>query len=795
MKNDNFKKKLFCSLLSALLCTSVLAGCTNEKSPAGTDTDAGTVTDTQTGQTTSSVQTEDISPVIETPAYVETEVGTENTLTSAGETVTLRVDDNKIYVINLATTASGVNMIAPDTEFPLPTYGIVNDEEIELQWSYVSTISYENKEVNGVLTNGLLYRFEEPTQHLQLNVYCVVRPDISGPIEFYSEVINNNASDYRIKPMEIAAFRISVPSPESTQILTLKKQNLDAESDYLKQLGSNDYKGTGSYIYNFDETDSVVIYESTITGSNKGYLLAYYLDRGSEDGVFMALEWSNGAMKLQNNGDQTATLSVPTIEYPSDFNTEIPAGETLEIPSVYLMPYDGSIDNGSNVFKSWFFDCKVQPTLRDNPDEPLTQMNIGNLSHADAAAVGIEAIKSDYGWWSGVSFFGSDIRAYESTWTLLADGLDSPGTNLQNQQTLQTQLEELGLDWTIYVLLHDNLDENNIPTDQFGEFNSVTHPEWFSNENTWSTACFADLGNVDCVSYLKDKMTKLFQLTGASTWRTDFEPIAHGSDKENRHDANGRDVMYWCTVGFEELVDHLYQEVDGFRYESCSCGGGMKDLFTATKAVVINLDDKENYLGMRMNFYDSSYVFHPTQLQIITRVEKFDPLQEELYLPALTVSDADESYDFRDAMLDMGFRSSILSVPHYVAANAYDYYDYFVEYLAIYKEKVRPLSRDGELYHILPRPAGINWDGMMYADPDSENEIKGVVFLFKPSQETSDTYHVVLDGLYEDTVYQLTFEDRPEQNCTATGKELMENGIDVEIKYIGSEMIWITESK
>ena len=83
----------------------------------------------------------------------------------------------------------------------------------------------------------------------------------------------------------------------------------------------------------------------------------------------------------------------------------------------------------------------------------------------------------------------------------------------------------------------------------------------------------------------------------------------------------------------------------------------------------------------------------------------------------------------------------------------------------------------------------------MYADPDSENEIKGVVVLFKPSAEVSDTYNVVFEGLYEDTVYQLTFEDRPEQNCTATGADLMTNGLDVEIKYIGSEMIWITEAE
>ena len=83
----------------------------------------------------------------------------------------------------------------------------------------------------------------------------------------------------------------------------------------------------------------------------------------------------------------------------------------------------------------------------------------------------------------------------------------------------------------------------------------------------------------------------------------------------------------------------------------------------------------------------------------------------------------------------------------------------------------------------------------MYADPDSANEIKGVVFLFKPSADVENVKNIVFDGLDENTVYQLTFEDRPEQNCTTTGADLMTKGIDVEIKYVGSEIIWITKAE
>ena len=47
-----------------------------------------------------------------------------------------------------------------------------------------------------------------------------------------------------------------------------------------------------------------------------------------------------------------------------------------------------------------------------------------------------------------------------------------------------------------------------------------------------------------------------------------------------------------------------------------------------------------------------------------------------------------------------------------------------------------------------------------------------------------------------DVSYQLTFEDRPEQNRVMTGAELMETGLSVTIRDdVGSEMIWLTDAK
>ena len=117
---------------------------------------------------------------------------------------------------------------------------------------------------------------------------------------------------------------------------------------------------------------------------------------------------------------------------------------------------------------------------------------------------------------------------------------------------------------------------------------------------------------------------------------------------------------------------------------------------------------------------------------------------------------------------------------------------YYAEYAEMYKTKLRPLIRGGELYHILPRPDGVHWDGVQYADKDADGGIKGAAFLFKPSAEAGDSVRVTFRGLDENARYTLRFEDRPEQNISVSGGELMTGGIDVTITdAVGSEIVWI----
>ena len=254
----------------------------------------------------------------------------------------------------------------------------------------------------------------------------------------------------------------------------------------------------------------------------------------------------------------------------------------------------------------------------------------------------------------------------------------------------------------------------------------------------------------------------------------------------NRHGGFGStDISYWSAVGFGELVDYLIETIPGFRYESCSNGGSMKDLYTMTKATVLNCDDSADYMSLHMSFYDASYCIHPAQIQLPTVTGSFIPGNK---YSASTAPD----YVY-------GLRCSLVGgvMLNWAGEGGdHSYFDtYMPYYLNLYRIVMRPLIRNGDLYHILPRPDGVHWDGLEYFDPESDNGIAGMVMLWKPGTREGNQKTIKLRGLDPDVLYTLSFEDRKEQNTSLTGAQLMNDGLTVTIDGdYGSEIIWISRS-
>ena len=108
----------------------------------------------------------------------------------------------------------------------------------------------------------------------------------------------------------------------------------------------------------------------------------------------------------------------------------------------------------------------------------------------------------------------------------------------------------------------------------------------------------------------------------------------------------------------------------------------------------------------------------------------------------------------------------------------------------VYKSWIRPMLKDCKVYHILPRPDGVNWDGMFYW---SSGLKKGTLYIFRPKSET-ENQTVKLKGLAPQRRYRVWSQDGSISNRTRTGSELMNRGLQIALPgHFTSDLIFVQE--
>ncbi len=750
-------QRLSLLLLCLLLALGVFFACHN-----GDSTDGDTDGESTVGATT--------------VAGTEAPEGSATVYELSSKTTSAKIElrDGQPYIVSLK-TESGVEKAGEPIPFNLPSLGKTT------LWVHTATENYDDGD-GGV---GYIFRFKNDDAALTYDLYAVARPDMAGPFEFFGYVTNNGTETYeRFTPRSY--FNVSVDGEDTPTAWTFNKESGIAEGyTWTYQDMERHYDGTGIYHTALGKGKKARAYNETVSAWNEnGQIPLMYIDYGT-NGLYIGMEWTNGSLSAEGAGNGEVTLSAWLGSSEFGFKSKIGGnGGTFFMPPVYLGVYDGDVDDGSNVFKHWFFRYKSPDNLRENDNEPFVQMD--TRTGYEVADLGIESMKWDIAWWNDTGLWG-DWRSLEVRNPHYLNMMQIEGCTTLAEYTAKGK--EKGIATTLYVLLRD------LVTEEPGQPSSIgpnAHPEWFGCLEGQEIPYAADLGNVDCVAFYQTYLGDFFQKNGVTTWRSDFQPILSNSfnSYENRHyghesaNGNGTDMTYWCTVGFGELVDYLTENVDGFRLESCSEGGSMKDLFTATKASVINCDDSGDFMSWHTTFYDSSYCIPPAQLMLPCVTSRGDPNQPEFYRGI-----GDYEYSLRCALTG----AVHLDMYGETEQQYKEYWPYYVDNL--YKNVMRPLIKYGNLYHILPRPDFVHWDGLQYIDLDSENEIIGMVLLWKPTDTEGPQKTVKLRGLEADVSYQLTFEDRTEQNAVYTGAELMENGLTVTIEGTsGSEMIWISRA-
>lgn len=254
--------------------------------------------------------------------------------------------------------------------------------------------------------------------------------------------------------------------------------------------------------------------------------------------------------------------------------------------------------------------------------------------------------------------------------------------------------------------------------------------------------------------------------------------------------SNSTDVSYHAVRSYYEIYSHLREQHPALMFEICNDGGRMVDFGSAAHGDYISITDTYDPLSNRRAFFDASYVFPPAMLETYVdrwptpRIENFRYMLRSGMMGWFSLM-FDPTLAGNPNTLDI---SRLVTIPKWTA----DDYAAAREEFALYKDKLRPLIRNADLYHVSERPDGIHWDGMEYFDPKSR---RGVLFAFHGSTTTESVHHFQLQGINPKRSYRLTFHDRgSSSDVVVSGLALMQAGVDVSLPVpISSDLVFFQE--
>jgi alpha-galactosidase len=234
--------------------------------------------------------------------------------------------------------------------------------------------------------------------------------------------------------------------------------------------------------------------------------------------------------------------------------------------------------------------------------------------------------------------------------------------------------------------------------------------------------------------------------------------------------SNSTDVSYHAVHAYYDIYSQMRREHPGLIFEICNDGGRMVDFGSASHGDYFSITDSYDPLSNRRAFYDASHVLPAAMLE--DYVEKWPAPRIENFL-----------YMLRSGMMGM------LTVMQDTNAWTAEQHTAAKAEFALYKQKLRPLIRDADLYHISARPDGVHWDGIEYFDPKRGN---GVLYVFRGSTTSEDQHTFPVQGVLPGHTYRLHFADHSASDRSFSGKELLESGLTVALPTpLSSELVFL----
>jgi hypothetical protein len=653
--------------------------------------------------------------------------------------MTIAVTNNRPAIYELKNTKIGWNWMKGFSEMPFPEKVQIRSGIYQPDWKFKDAIVEKS---NGT---KLKLRFYSTKPELELESVWEARPGV-GPVENQVSIKNNTGESITFQNADVISANINVTADSTVTLWRFNKGRYlgrkfksDQPIVNSKKIGIND---TISYSLTNDANGHTP--EDT-----NGFLPFQIFDVNSKHGLYIGYEWSFGRFK-NRTGKDPLTINYKSYLWDTTSVTK-ENGKIFKVPAVFFGTYTGDIDDGSNKMKRWFWNYKITPSIKNNPEEPLIEYCIpGNEKQ-------LAYFYKKY----PVAEWGAELGKIDIDW------LDGAGTNWTKGNFKKYAFwNPDSLKWPNGMTAGDIVHRNKQKLSLYMNFTF----EW------------TDIGTEEGKEKERNALLTRYDNWHFDYWRSDMVLEA----KYN----------YLSHESLLEILDYMIANRPDFRYEHCGNGGLLKDFTTLQRISVFTNEDSAGPEFHRESFYSCSFVINPVQIKTDIGMN-LGPHGEAPNNSGYTPNDdtVNDSPEWVSYILRNGFMGANM------ATNWCFYTPNQIEGVKIhwplYKTRQRPILRGlnpgdlpADVYHILPIPNGIDWDGIEYFNSSLN---KGSVLLFKSSETAANSKVIKLKGLDEKGIYTLSFQDRKEQDTKMTGLELMEKGFEIKGMNgkFASEIIWI----
>jgi hypothetical protein len=695
-------------------------------------------------------------------------------LTTTDESLTLMAGIRSPKLVSLSGHAGFV--WHNQAEEALPASVDINGAPVAVTWSFMPDLA-------SVDAHRVVFVYESAEPHLRLRWQWEARASF-GPIE------------HRITVENLSGQEIWLPLVDS---LNLDWHGLPdaALRHFYAEKGGDTPSAQGTHLEpvgdGYQWMGRSTTYAHPVQGEGREIIPIEFVYAAAtpQTGWYAGIEFSGRTrITLQRNGRSLQSKLGLNPEL-GPFRTRIPPNSSFETPTVFLGAFAGGPDGAGNQLRPWVRTVLNNPLTWKDPQYPLMVNNswgsgmqvdepLALRMIADSKELGLDMFQVDAGWFRGVGDWYPDPKKFPHGLAAIADEAHRQGLRFG----IWVDWTQAGLDTAPGAL---NVRDPTVRDWLVNDLAPDWKPEAFKGQTIdLGVPAAHDYAAREVKRIVEDYHLDMLEHDGyvvAQACTRDDHPHAppdrstlrrtHESGFDFALGSNSTDVSYHAVRAYYDIYERLRRDHPGLLLEICNDGGRMVDFGSAAHGDYFSITDTYDPLSNRRAFYDTSYAMPAAMLE--SYVEKWPTPQLENF-----------RYMLRSGM--MGWTTIMLDTTtwsteqHEVARRAF----------ALYKQDLRPLIRDAQLYHVSPRPDGIHWDGMEYWDPARK---KGVLFAFRGAIQDEPEHRFVLAGLNAQSHYRLHFEDGSAPDREASGSQLLESGLAVHLQSpLSSELVFVEET-